>query len=80
MTDTTNQSQYSIGDAVLVDFAGAGIPGVIEASEGGRYLVRLSQPWADETGSKTDTVWVESNRISGFINQETGGGQAVPSP
>lgn len=78
MTDSSEKHQYNIGDAVLVNFDGAQIPGVIEDEPGGKYVIRLAQPWADETGNTSDTATVGADRLSAYINEETGGQQALP--
>lgn len=80
MTDSSGKHQYNIGDAVLVNFDGAQIPGVIEDEPGGKFVVRLAQPWADETGNKSDTATVDASRLSAYVNEETGSEQALPKP
>lgn len=77
MTDT--QHQFQIGEAVLARLGGTPIPGVIEATEGERYLVRLAEPWADESGQTSDEAWVTADKLDPSIEQETGGTQALPS-
>lgn len=78
MTDSNAKHQYNIGDAVLVNFGGAQIPGVIEDEPGDQFVVRLAQPWADETGNKSDTATVGADRLSAYVNEETGSQQALP--
>ncbi len=55
---------FEIGDAVLADFGGAQIPGVIEGTQDGQLLVRLAQPWTDETGRQTDNALLSADQLS----------------
>jgi hypothetical protein len=47
------QHNYQVGDPVLASMDGTRVPGVVEATDGDRLHVRLSQPWVDENGSQT---------------------------
>lgn len=60
----TANHTFNIGDAVLADFGGAQIPGVIEGTQDAQLLVRLAQPWTDETGRPTDTALLAADRLS----------------
>lgn len=80
MTNASGNHQYNIGDAVLVSFGAAQVPGVIQDEQNGQFVVRLAQPWADETGNKSDTATVAPDRLSAYINEETGSQQALPKP
>jgi hypothetical protein len=79
-TMTSSQHQYNIGDAVLVNFDGAQVPGVIQDEGEGRFQIRLAEPWANETGQKSDTIWCTPDRLEAYIEEETGGEQALPAP
>lgn len=78
MTETTNRHDYTIGDTVLARLGGVQIPGVISDLEDGRLTVTLSQPWTDETGRQSDTVTLRPDQVETFVEQETGGHQALP--
>lgn len=78
MTESTYRHNWQIGDAVLADFNGAQVPGVIEDTRSGQALVRLADPWIDESGRRNDTMWLPNDRLSTFVNEETGGEQALP--
>lgn len=71
MTDTTHE--YQAGDAVLADFDGAQIPGVIEGSQEGRYLVRLSEPWTNATGQQSDEALLPGERLSPLTGDTVSG-------
>ena len=79
MPNTRFQHDYQVGDAVLADFHGAQIPGVIEDKRDDALLVRLAQPWTDETGEATDSAWLSPGRLSPQLGQ-AGGEQALPAP
>ena len=70
--------QYAIGDAVLVDVRGAQIPGVISDREGDQYVVTLAEPWADETGNRSDSVSVPAQQLSPSLESGTGTTQELP--
>lgn len=72
------QHDYQIGDAVLVDMGTAQVPGVIIDTQEDAVTVRLSEPWSDETGQASDTVSVDTSKLTTYIQQETGGQQALP--
>lgn len=78
MTNNQANREYQIGTAVLVNFNGAEVPGVIQDTREGKFNVRLAEPWADESGNKNDQVWVGPERLSPAINEETGSQQALP--
>ncbi len=80
MTDSSNTHEYNIGDAVLVAFEDAQVPGVIQDTPNGQYVVQLAQPWSDEAGNHSDTATVGPDRLSAYINEETGSQQALPKP
>ena len=79
MTETRYEHVYQVGDSVLVDMGTARVPGVITDKQGDRLVVSLAEPWADETGNKADGVTVEANRLEPYIEEETGGTQALPA-
>lgn len=74
----TNSQNFQIGNAVLADYNGAQIPGVVEDVQNGKAYVRLAEPWVDETGQKSDTVWIPTDRLSLYIDEETGSKEALP--
>ncbi|HZU12058.1 MAG TPA: hypothetical protein VFB58_04395 [Chloroflexota bacterium] len=79
MADSSTTHQYNIGDAVLVHVSpGVVIPGVIQDEQNGQFTVRLAQPWADETGNKSDTTTVSPDKLDPSIEEETGGETALP--
>ncbi|MGI8968725.1 MAG: hypothetical protein ACR2GA_06450 [Chloroflexota bacterium] len=78
MTEQAPAHQYQIGDTVLAVLDGARIPGVIENIEGERLMLQLAQPWMDEAGHPTDTVAVTAAQVESYVNEETGGQQALP--
>lgn len=78
MTENRTQHQYQVGDAVLVDFNAAMIPGVIQDQKDGNFQVRLAKPWADAEGDTSDTAWVGPDKLSPSLEEETGGEQALP--
>lgn len=65
-----SQHRYQPGDNVLVDMGGAQIPGVVEDIEGETIAVRLAQPWADETGRRSDVARVHPNKVSPQVGSE----------
>ncbi|HEX6507815.1 MAG TPA: hypothetical protein VF221_09310 [Chloroflexota bacterium] len=69
---------YRIGEAVLVHTSGVLIPGVIEDKNEGRLLVKMSEPWIDETGKQSDEGWFTPDQLDPSIEEETGGTQALP--
>ncbi|MBV9281902.1 MAG: hypothetical protein JOZ41_17625 [Chloroflexi bacterium] len=69
---------FQVGDAVLADLNGARVPGVIEDKREGEAFVRLAQPWTDERGRQSTEAWVPFDRLDVYVNQETGGSQALP--
>lgn len=78
MTQAEYKHEFQVGDAVLVDMNGAQIPGVIEDKQEGKVLVRLSQPWADETGQTSDEAWLTPDKLDPSLDAETGGAEALP--
>lgn len=76
---TTEYSHdYHVGDAVLLDINGAQIPGVIADEQGGRFQVQLAEPWVDESGGRSDTVWADSGQLQAYIEESSSGTQALP--
>lgn len=69
--------EYQIGDSVLVNLNGAQIPGVIEDEKNNQWMVRIAQPWTDESGRQSDEVWVTQERLTPS-REETGGTAALP--
>lgn len=81
MTNGGTQHIYQVGDAVLVHMApGVEIPGVIEDQKDGKFQVRLAQPWADDSGAKTGDLWTSPDKLAAYVEEETGGQQALPKP
>jgi hypothetical protein len=78
MAQTSPQHSYQIGDAVLAILDGVRIPGVIQDQQEGKLLVQLSQPWVDATGQSSDSVWLTPDRLEAYIEEETGGSDALP--
>lgn len=78
MTEEASQHTYHIGDSVLVDVQGSQIPGVIEDERNGEFQVKLAQPWVDESGRQAQDAWVSPDRLSAYIEEETGGTEALP--
>lgn len=79
MTDSGTQHTYQVGDAVLVHISpGVDIPGVIEDQKQGQFQVRLAQPWTDETGAKSGDLWCSPDKLEAYVEEETGGHQALP--
>ncbi len=78
MTQSEYKHEFQIGDAVLADINGAQIPGVVEARQGERLLVRLSKPWMDATGQKSDEAWLTPDKLDPSLDEETGGTEALP--
>lgn len=81
MSDGGTQHNYQIGDAVLVHIApGVDIPGVIEDQREGEFQVRLAQAWTDDSGNQNADMWVDPSKLEAYIEEETGGQQALPRP
>lgn len=78
MTNTEYRHNYTVGDAVLAHVNGVQIPGVIEATQEGKLLVRLSQPWVNDQGQHSDEAWLPPDQLDPSIDEETGGTQALP--
>jgi len=78
MTNTSCRHDYRIGDAVLANIDGVQIPGVVEDKRDGKLLVRLSEPWVDQTGRKSDEAWLTPDKLDPSLDEETGGKQALP--
>jgi hypothetical protein len=78
MTNTEYRHDYRIGEAVLANLNGVLIPGVIEDKQDGKLLIRLSDPWVNETGQPSDEVWLTPDRPDPSIDEETGGNEALP--
>lgn len=79
MADSGYKHQFNIGDAVLVRMGqGVAIPGVIEDKKNDKFQVKLAEPWSDETGRSSDNLWTEPDKLEAFIEEETGGKQALP--
>jgi hypothetical protein len=76
--DQQYKQEYQIGQAVLASIGGALIPGVVEATEQDKILVRLSEPWVDESGQKSDEAWLTPDKLNPALEEETGGTQALP--
>lgn len=60
----TEMHEYHVGDSVLADFGGVPVPGIIEGKEEARFLVHLAQPWTDDTGQTSETVWVSADQLT----------------
>jgi hypothetical protein len=71
MTEMSAQHEYQVGDSVLADVRGAPVPGVIEGQEGGRFLVRLAQPWTDESGESQESVWLSPDQLRVNVGEPT---------
>jgi hypothetical protein len=81
MASGGTQHTFQVGDAVLVHTApGVDIPGVIEDQKDGRFQVKLAQPWTDETGSQNADLWCSPDKLEAYVEEETGGTQALPRP
>jgi hypothetical protein len=78
MTQADYQHDYSIGDAVLAHIDDVEIPGVVEDKQDGKLLVRLAEPWVDETGRRSDEAWLTPDQLDASIAEETGGTEALP--
>lgn len=79
MTNGGTGHKYEIGDAVLVHMApGVDIPGVIEDHRGSEFQVKLAQPWTDESGNQNVDMWTGPDKLEAYIEEETGGQQALP--
>lgn len=78
MTEPNQAQSFEIGDAVLADLNGVQIPGVVEDRDGERFVIRLAEPWADETGNRSDTATLPADKLDASINSETGGEQLLP--
>jgi hypothetical protein len=78
MANTGYKHHYTVGEAVLARLNGVLIPGVIEATQEERLLVRLSEPWVNETGQRSDEAWLTPDQVDPSIDEETGGTEALP--
>jgi hypothetical protein len=80
MAEAEYPHTYNVGDAVLARVGGAQIPGVIEDKQDNRLLVRLAEPWVDETGRQSDEAWLTPDQLDPSIEGETdtGGTAALP--
>jgi hypothetical protein len=78
MTNTEYRHNYTVGEAVLARLNGVLIPGVIEATQDDKLLVRLSQPWVNAAGQQSDEAWLPPDQLDPSIDEETGGKQALP--
>lgn len=81
MASGETQHVYQVGDAVLVHVApGVHVPGVIEDQRDNQFQVRLAQPWTDESGATSGELWTSTDKLEAYIEEETGGQQALPKP
>jgi hypothetical protein len=78
MANTEYKHHYIVGEAVLAHVSGVLIPGVIEATQEERLLVRLSEPWMNETGQRSDEAWLTPDQVDPSIDEETGGTEVLP--
>lgn len=78
MTQAEYRHEFQVGEAVLAHINGVPIPGVVEARQGDRLLVRLSEPWVDETGQSSTEVLLTPDELDPSLDEETGGTQALP--
>lgn len=78
MAHAEYKHDYRIGEAVLADINGARIPGVIEDKCDGQLLVRLAEPWVNESGQKSDEAWLTPDKLDPSLDEETGGTEALP--
>ena len=78
MANTEYKHNYTVGEAVLAHLNGVLIPGVVEATQDSKLLVRLSSPWVDDTGQQSDEAWMTPDQLDPSIDEETGGKQALP--
>jgi hypothetical protein len=78
MANTEYKHHYTVGEAVLAHLNGVLIPGVIEATQEERLLVRLSEPWINESGQRSDEAWLTPDLVDPSIEVETGGTEALP--
>lgn len=78
MTDAKYSHDYQVGEAVLARVDGALIPGIIEDRQEGKLLVRLSKPWTDAAGQRSDEAWFTPDQLDPSLDEETGGTQALP--
>jgi len=76
--NTEYRHQYRVGDAVLADLNGARVPGVVEDEQEGKLLIRLAEPWIDETDQKSDEVWLTPDKLAPSLEEETGGSGTLP--
>jgi hypothetical protein len=79
MANAQSQHDFQIGDAVLADFNGALIPGVVEAKQEDTILVRLSEPWMNEAGQQSDEAWLTPDKLNPAIAEETGEQERFPA-
>lgn len=81
MSNGGTQHKFQIGDAVLVHTApGVEIPGVIEDQKDDQFQIKLAQPWTDESGNQSPDVWCNPDKLEAYVEEETGGKQALPRP
>jgi len=78
VTQADYRHEFQIGEAVLADINGARIPGVVEARQGDRLLVRLSEPWVDQTGQSSTEALLTPDELDPSLDEETGGTEALP--
>jgi hypothetical protein len=53
----------------LADFDGVTIPGVIEDKQADRLRVRLAEPWTDQSGQSSESVWLTPDRLRAYIGE-----------
>ena len=77
MTDAQNAHTYNVGDPVLARVNGVPVPGVIEAQENDRFLVRLSTS-VPSSATGSNEAWLSANDLDPSSDEATGDVQALP--
>ena len=68
MDTGSTANDFNPGDSVLARLNDARIPGVVEATDGDRLHIRLSQPWVDDSGTETSTVLLPVSEVEPVLD------------
>ncbi len=63
-----------IGDPVLARHDGNLIPGVVAEVKGDAFLVKLADPYLEQSGESTDEVWADVKEVTRILDDS----DAVP--
>jgi hypothetical protein len=67
----TEQQPVAIGDSVLAWHRGNQVPGVVEEIQEHKALVRLAEPYVEETGTTTSEIWCPMSAVEKLLDDAT---------